>query len=141
MLGHDVGHALPELRRQADSTLRDVCDLQSRTGSTVDATTGARIDAWTTYAAAVPCRVRTTLGETVTEAGGSQITAQRMTCAVSASRTGVEVGHRLVITASEDASMVGRELYVRATPRGTDMVLRRLTVTDVQEWTDVDPVR
>lgn len=133
MLGHDVGHALPELRRQADSTLRDVCDLQSRTGSTVDATTGARIDTWTTYATAVACRVRTTLGETVSEAGPAQITAQRMTCAVSESQAGVEVGHRLVVTASDDASLVGRHLYVRAIPRGTDMVLRRLTVTDVQE--------
>ena len=100
MLGHDVGHALPELRR-----------------------------------------VRTILSETVSEAGRSQITAQRMTCAVSESQAGVEVGHRLVVTASDDASLVGRHLYVRAIPRGTDMVLRRLTVTDVQEQTDVDPVR
>ena len=99
----------------------------------MDATTGARIDTWTTYATAVACRVRTILGETISEAGRSQITAQRMTCAVSESQAGVEVGHRLVVTASDDASLVGRHLYVRAIPRGTDMVLRRLTVTDVQE--------
>lgn len=119
-------------RRTASRILRDRCNLQRRTGSTTDATTGARVDVWTTYAASVPCRIRTTLGEIVTEAGGSQVTAQRMTAALPCSQA-VDVADRLVLTASDDPTLTGRALYVRAVPRGTDQVLRRLTVSDVQE--------
>lgn len=116
----------------ASRVLRDRADLQRRTGSTVDASTGARVDAWTTVAPSVPCRVRTLLGESVAEAGGSQLTAQRMTAAVAYSQA-VEVGDRLVVSVSDDPTLIGRALYVRAVPRGTDQVLRRLTVSDVQE--------
>lgn len=116
----------------ASRILHDVCDLQRRSSSTTDAATGARVDVWTTYAAGVPCRVRTMLGESVTESGGSQLTAQRMTAAVPYAQA-VEVADRLMVTASDDPTLVGRALYVRAVPRGTDQVLRRLTVTDVQE--------
>lgn len=132
MLGHDIWSALPRLRAQAESTLRDTANIQSRTIGTVDSVTGERVDTWTTYAT-VRCRIRTTLGESVMPAGGEQITAQRMTAAIPVSQAGVEVGHRLVVTASIDPTMVGRAFYVRALPRATDLVLRRLTVTDVQE--------
>ena len=116
----------------ASRILRDVCDLQRRSSSTVDATTGARVDVWTTYAPGVPCRIRTTLGESGTEAGGSQLTAQRMTAAVPYAQA-VEVADRLLVTVSDDPTLTGRALYVRAVPRGTDQVLRRLTVSGVQE--------
>ncbi len=120
-------------RLVAERQLRDRCDIQSVTGWTTDAMTGERVPTWTTYAAGVPCRVRTTLGESVTEAGGSQVTAQRMVAAIPVAQTGVVVGHRLVVTLSDDPTLVGLALYVRAIPRGTDLVLRRLTVSDVQE--------
>lgn len=116
----------------AGRLLRDRADLQHRTGSTTDAVTGARVDVWTTYAPAVPCRVRTLLGEIIAESGGSQVTAQRMTAAVPYSQA-VDVGDRLMVTVSDDPTLVGRALYVRAVPRGSDHVLRRLTVSDVQE--------
>lgn len=132
MLGSDILAALPGLRAHAESTLRDRADVQHRTGSTTDPDTGARVDVWETYAAGVPCRVRTLLSEQATDAGGSQLTSQRMTAAVPFSQV-VEVGHRLLVTVSDDPTLVGRALYVRAVPRGTDQVLRRLSVSDVQE--------
>lgn len=132
MLGHDVAAALPGLRAHGLSTLRDTADLQHRTGSSIHPDTGARVDVWTTYQPDVPCRVRTLLGEQAQESGGSQLTAQRMTASVPWSQA-VAVGDRLMFTASDDPTLIGRALYVRAVPRGTDQVLRRLSVSDVQE--------
>ena len=131
-LGSHVAAALPGLRAHAVSLLRDVCDMQRRDGSTIDPVTGARVDVWVTYAAGVPLRVRTSVSESVAESGGSQVTAQRLTAAVPWDAS-AEVGDRLVVTRSGDPSLVGRPLYVRAVPRGTDHALRRLVVTDVQE--------
>lgn len=134
MLGADFLAALPFLQVEAESALRDRARVERRAqGATIDPVTGARVDVWSTVAAVVPCRVRVALGELTGTAGVESMTVQRMTCAVPVSVADVRVGDRLVVLSSDDLSLVGVALYVRAVPRGTGMALRRLTVADRQE--------
>ena len=49
MLGADIAAALPSLRAHAESLMVDTGELQARTGSSINATTGARVDVWAAY--------------------------------------------------------------------------------------------
>lgn len=127
MLGPDLAAMLPTLRAQAESMLVDTGELQARTGSSTNATTGARVDAWTAYWSG-PMRSRVPLQGQQNTAGGQDVTVSRPQVQIPTSATVPDVGHRVVLTASADASLVGVPLYVRHVQTGTHLVMRRLEV-------------
>lgn len=120
----DLTAHLGTLRAEAESLLTDRCDLQRKAGHTVDPSHGGRVDVWTTYAE-VPCRLRdgTTLPSTQT-AGQQPLTGRRLVLSIPVSVDGVEVGDRAVLA--------GLTVYVVGVPRGSQMVLQRLDVTEDQ---------
>ena len=133
MLGADIAAGFASMQAHAESLLVDRCQLQRKGSQTVDPDTGMATDSWTTYRASVPCRVRTSGNQPeVLQLAGHGITRVVMTVAVSVSVDDVAVDDRAVITESCDASLIGLALYVVGVPRGSQMVLRRLSVTEVQ---------
>ena len=133
MLGGDLATALPALQQQAESLLTDSCNLQRKGSQSVDANTGMVTDSWTTYRSAVPCRVRASgIQPEALQVAGQDITRIVMTVAVAVAVDDVEVDDRVVVTVSRDTSLIGLALYVVGVPRGSQMVLRRLSVTEAQ---------
>lgn len=133
MLGGDLATALPALQQQAESLLLDRCNLQRKGSQTVDSDTGMATDSWTTYRASVPCRVRTSGNQPeALQVAGQAVTRIVMTVAVPVSVDDVAVDDRVVVTESRDTSLAGLALYVVGVPRGSQMVLRRLSVTEAQ---------
>lgn len=132
MLGDAIAATLPRLRAEAESTLRDRCTVERKSGSTIDPQTGARIDQWSVLHAYLPCRVRVDRSEQQVTTGEQEVTVLRAICAVPFSALGIDVGHRVTLTTSGDPDLIGLPLFVKAVPRGRDMLLRRLSVADDQ---------
>ena len=128
MLGDDLAAALPELRAHAESLLHDTGELQHVTGSTVRAD-GWREDTWTTYWTGPIRLARVNAQDGSADIAGDHRTVARYTCVIPISVTGVEVGHRVVVTSGD--ALATRPLYVvDMPPLATHGVLRRLAVSD-----------
>lgn len=132
MLGHDIAAALPELRAHAESNLTDLCRIERKTGAvTIDTANGMETAEWETVIAGVPCRVGSPkMQPQRAEAGDQRLTVLRHVVAVPVAITDVRVDDRITI-ASGDGLLAGVPLYVTGVPRGSQMVLRRIDVTEV----------
>lgn len=131
MLGDAIAGALPELRRAAESMMRDTCTVHTVTGQTVDDLTGKS----TPIVEPVyegPCRVQTYEPyEANPEAGGGTATVQRYAVHVPVASFRPEVGQVVTVTASVfDPHLVGREFRVVALLHKTAATAYRLSVEE-----------
>ena len=80
-----------------------------------------------------PCRVRPGSGQmsNSTEAGGGEVFTFAFVVSVPFSVTSVIEGHRLTVTASPDAALVGMTLEVQRVDRGDTITARRLFCQEV----------
>ena len=130
MLGHDVGHALPELRRQAESLMVDVGTVNIVT-SVFDPTMNANVETLTpVYSGRM--RVWRATSSATAEAAGQQVTALPLRCALPWATSGIEQGQIVVLSAAADPRLVGKRLIVRDVSSATHSVRRVLTLVDHQ---------
>ena len=131
MLGHDVGHALPELRRQAESLMVDVGTVNIVT-SVFDPTMNANVETLTpVYSGRM--RVWRATSSATAEAAGQQVTALPLRCALPWATSGIEPGQIVVLSAAADPRLVGKRLIVRDVSSATKSVRRVLTLVDHQD--------
>ena len=131
MLGHDVGHALPELRRQAESLMVDVGTVNIVT-SVFDPTMNANVETLTpAYSGRM--RVWRATSSATAEAAGQQVTALPLRCALPWATSGIEPGQIVVLSAAADPRLVGKRLIVRDVSSATHSVRRVLTLVDHQD--------
>ena len=131
MLGHDVGHALPELRRQAESLMVDVGTVNIVT-SVFDPTMNANVETLTPAYSGRMRAWRATSSATA-EAAGQQVTALPLRCALPWATSGIEPGQIVVLSAAADPRLVGKRLIVRDVSSATQSVRRVLTLVDHQD--------
>lgn len=133
MLGHDITAALPELRAHAESNLTDLCRIERKTGAvTIDTANGMETAEWVVAHEAVPCLILPPKMQPQTaEAGDQMLTVLRHVVAVPVAVEDIRVEDRLTVTQSGDGSLINATLYVTGVPRGSQMVLRRIDVTEV----------
>ena len=123
---------LATLRTEAEHLLTDRCTIERRTGETLDATLN-RVDVWTVVLADLPCRVTSDKAQPRDAVAGEEwLSVSGLTVALPAATVGVQVDDRVTVTVSADASLVGVPLYVKGVQRGTQLVLRRLRVSEVR---------
>ena len=128
MLGHDVGHALPELRRQAESLMVDVGTVNIVT-SVFDPTMNANVETLTpAYSGRM--RVWRATSSATAEAAGQQVTALPLRCALPWATSGIEPGQIVVLSAAADPRLVGKRLIDRDVSSATQSVRRVLTLVD-----------
>ena len=131
MLGHDVGHALPELRRQAESLMVDVGTVNIVT-SVFDPTMNANVETLTpVYSGRM--RVWRATSSATAGAAGQPVTALPLRCALPWATSGIEPGQIVVLSAAADPRLVGKRLIVRDVSSATHSVRRVLTLVDHQE--------
>jgi hypothetical protein len=80
-----------------------------------------------------PCRVRPGGGQSATtgEAGGAEVFRFDFLVSIPFAVASVIEGHRLTVTASVDASLVGLTLEVQRVDRGDNITARRLICQEV----------
>ena len=131
MLGHDVGHALPELRRQAESLMVDVGTVNIVT-SVFDPTMNANVETLTpAYSGRM--RVWRATSSATAEAAWQQVTVLPLRCALPWATSGIEPGQIVVPSAAADPRLVGKRLIVRDVSSATQSVRRVLTLVDHQD--------
>lgn len=135
MLGDVITEALPRHQAEAESLLVDRCTFERKTGRQQrDPVTGISADVWESYASGVPCQVgKAGLVPRTTAAGADVLSSTGRVLKVSVDSVDPQVDDRAIVTSSRDATLVGKVLYIRAVPRGTLMVLRRLMVDEVAD--------
>lgn len=133
MIGDDIAAGLAAIQAEAESLLVDVCNLQRKSGTTTDPTSDMVSDVWTSYRTGIACRVRAaSLQPRESVAGAQYVTAVSAVVSVSMSIDDVRIDDRVMVTESRDPSLIGVPLYVRGVPRGSQLTLRRLSVSEVQ---------
>ncbi len=130
LIGPIVRDSLATLRTQAESLMQDCCQLQRRTGSTLDPDTGHATETWATYWTG-PCRVRT---GSIRQAGvaGDPGTDTGPELQIPIAAPVPEVGHRAVISSPLDPAMRPLTLYVSTVDQGTHKVKRRIGTDHVR---------
>ena len=114
--------------------MSSACTIHTRaTGEpTTDPTTGAVTAAVGTVLYSGPCRVRPTGTQArVTEGGAAELSTFDYLISVPFAEADVAEGHRVTITATPDASLVGVEVEVQKVDRGEHITARRLLCNEV----------
>lgn len=119
-------------QRFAEQTMTDTCTI-TRAGEPVynPATLAYTASSTTVYSG--KCRVKPSAlsGNTTVQAGEERVALWPYAVSVPVSVTDVELDDLVTVTASADASLVGRVLRVRSTARGTHITARRLDAEEV----------
>lgn len=133
MIGDDLAAALPELREQAESLMRDSVLIERWTGTTTSPEPPfGDIDTYEPVYEGKARWLRPESWPTSTDAAGAQalVSAQELRLPVLAS-VGVEPGDRVTVTASEnDPGRVGLTSMVWRDATQTQAVQRRLLCKD-----------
>ena len=124
MLGDDIVHALPDLRRQALSVMRDVAEVRAAGESVFDPATGTNTSVPTVVLTSVARLRQPSLSETNALFGGEDVTKTRFMVSMPHDVAGVELEHTIVFTESDDPSALDREFRVVAVPSMSFPVLR-----------------
>lgn len=111
--------------------MTDACQVvRMGTTPTVNPTTGQE-----TYPETVqytgPCRVRPNLRDSDAEFGEQQVQVLSHLVSIPVSEADVVPDDVVHVTASDDASLVGKRLRVRAVARGTNITARRLACEEM----------
>ena len=125
MIGTAIGGALARLRAEAESLMVDSCQLQRRTGGSLDPDTGFVADEWETYWTG-KCRVRSGGREAAeSQIGGEPVLNLGPVLQVPVDAPVPLRGHRAVVT-SVDPGLSSVPLYIESVPTGTRLVMRRI---------------
>ena len=130
MIGDDIAAALPELRAQAESLMRDGCVVERRTGRVMDDTTLEYVDSWSRVYEG-PCRVKVA-GSAPAEASGRAyvITDAVLQLPIGPERF-LDDDRVTITTASYDPDLAGVVLTVTSREVKTHATMRRLHVSEV----------
>lgn len=133
-LGADIAAALPELRRQAESMMRDRCIITRPGAQTWDDATGTHLPGSTSTAYAGPCRVRRpNVAERDAVAGDADWTVTGVVVSIPVDGTTDDLLDATVtIVACEmDPSLTGRVFTVLAPHAQSQADARRLRCVEV----------
>jgi len=133
-LGADIAAALPELRRQAESMMRDECTITRPGAQTWDDAAGAYIGGTPTRLYAGPCRIRRpNVAEREAAAGEADWTLTGAVVSIPVDGTpndmlgaNVHMDH-----CAGDPALTGRDLKVTGPHSQTDATARRLRCVEV----------
>lgn len=134
MLGDDIADALPELRAQAESRMRDSCTV-TRPGAPVWNPTTLQNDATPVTVYTGKCRVKAAVmrDRTVTVADQALIESQFILSLPIDTSAAVEKDDVVTIDSSAtDLATVGRTYRVIAAPAPSDATARRFPIRETQ---------
>jgi len=115
----DILPFVPEMRRQVESLMVDVCVIYRPGAETFDANTGQTSSTPTTVHTG-PCRLRMpSTAESTSIFGDREVTKLRFVVDVPHDVTGIELEDYISITESDDASALARTFQVAALPSET----------------------
>ena len=136
MIGDDVAAALPELRAQAESAMRDTVLVETVTGSDLNDDNEVVETYGTVYAG--KCRILPTDFKDFEKAAGEAVfdsADSKLALPITAESGAVRNGDRATITTVDpvtgDPANVGRVFTVQRDPARTYPVERRFTCTEV----------
>ncbi|HQN97776.1 MAG TPA: DUF6093 family protein [Thermoanaerobaculales bacterium] len=133
-LGADIAAALPELRRQAESMMRDTCTITRPGAQTWDDAAGAYTGGAPVQLYAGPCRVRRpNLAEREALAGDADWTLAGAVVSIPVDGTTDDLlGATVTVVGCEmDPTLTGREFTVRAPHAQSQATARRLRCVEV----------
>lgn len=132
MLGDTIAGALPLLRSQAESLMRDACTVTRVTGTTAGTLPGSRVDVTATVYAG-KCRVQSREGQEANpEVAGFVSTVQRYQVHVPVGSFRPAVGDVVTVTsAAHDPYLVDREFRVVGLLHKSMATAYRLSVEEV----------
>ena len=116
-------------QRFAEHLMTDTCTITRANGDpTYNPSTLTYTPATPTTVYSGKCRVKPSVlsGNTTVQAGEERVALWPFSVSVPFSATDVELDDIVTVTASADASLVGRPLRVRSIARGTNVTARRL---------------
>lgn len=137
MIGDDVAAALPELRAQAVSAMRDTVLVETVTGETLDPETNEVIPEFATVYSGACRLIRTDFKDFTKSAGEAVFDAADVKIAlpITAESGAIRNGDRATVTAVDsitgDPANVGRVFTVQRDPARTYPVERRFSCTEV----------
>ncbi len=133
ILGDAIADALPDLRAEALSTMRDTA-LISRGGAPVfDPVTGQMTPGVGTMIYQGPCRLRLPAAvEAERLFGEQQVTVTRFVAAVPYDVFGVRVDDVVTMLETDDPDAADQTYKVVVVPAGTDLVLKQFGVEAVE---------
>lgn len=133
-LGADIAAALPELRRQAESMMRDECTITRPGAQTWDDATGAYVGGTLTRLYAGPCRIRRpNVAEREAAAGDADWTVTGAVVSIPVDGTTDDLlGATVTVVGCEmDPTLTGREFTVLAPHAQSQATARRLRCVEV----------
>ncbi len=132
-LGDAITHALPELRIEALSTMRDRARISRPGADTFDPNTGLVTPGAGTTVYEGPCRLRAP-GSVEAEAlfGEQQVTMSRFILTCPHTVVGVRVDDVVEMLETDDADAADRTYRVVLVPAGSDLVLKAFGVEAVE---------
>lgn len=125
---------LSSLRSTSESAMRDTCVVtRGDAPTTLNPTTGDYEDGDVETVYSGPCRVRHSgAGRGLADTPGDQVTLRQYEAIVERNAADIREGDALTVTASDDALLVGRPLYVLSATWSAENLHRRLTLEDRQ---------
>ena len=133
-LGADIAAALPELRRQAESMMRDECTITRPGAQTWDDATGAYVGGTLTRLYAGPCRIRRpNVAEREAAAGDADWTLAGAVVSIPVDGTTDDLlGATVHVEHCEmDPALTGRDLKVTGPHAQSQATARRLRCVEV----------
>ncbi len=133
-LGADIAAALPELRRQAESMMRDECTITRPGAQTWDDATGAYVGGTLTRLYAGPCRIRRpNVAEREAAAGDADWTVTGAVVSIPVDGTTDDLlGATVHVEHCEmDPALTGRDLKVTGPHAQSQATARRLRCVEV----------
>lgn len=132
MLGDDVAGALPELRANARSRMTSTVRVERILSVNADPMTGADVVAAETVHAALACRVKASpSADQPRDVAGADIPEHPDQIHFPWDTTGLEVGMRVTVTASQNPILVGKVYRLMRPHVGDDTTAQRW---GVESW-------
>ena len=133
VIGDDIAAALPELRAQAESLMRDSCVVERRTGRVMDDATLEYVDSWSRVYEG-RCRVQVAATQPAEEVvGGRAFVVTDAVVQLPVGPVDFADDDRVTVTfTAYDPALVGVVLSVTSREVKTHPVMRRLHVSEVR---------
>ena len=133
VIGDDIAAALPELRAQAESLMRDSCVVERRTGRVMDDTSLEYVDSWSRVYEG-RCRVQVAATQPAEEVvGGRAFVVTDAVVQLPVGPVDFADDDRVTVTSTAyDPALVGVVLSVTSREVKTHPVMRRLHVSEVR---------
>jgi hypothetical protein len=128
VIGYDLAAALPELQAQAESLMRDLCEVREPdTQGPYDPDTNTHTPVPGALVYSGKCRVRhLSRAEEVATLAEQQVTLVDYRITVPASASGIRVGLFLKVTATADPDLLNKRLSVVGVAKGSIRIQRAI---------------